>query len=151
MHDKGKDIFVSVVEPKLGLLEVEMKVLARNTSVVIEPSLGVGEEALNAVDVGSSIHPEDQPLSFSSPTSFALPFPAKEGLIELKFSGEGLHFGERSVIDGFPEEPKSSVGGGEIVGKVKPCSVAWNTQTEEVAKMYDFVKGDASRSFFRPI
>ncbi|MDI6892477.1 MAG: hypothetical protein QMD08_05755 [Actinomycetota bacterium] len=185
-----------------------MKVLAGNTSVVIEPSLGIGEETLNAVDVGSSadvflfavqdpvmspskgenpisfkvvsvvdttpsgvfqnegyeggpssvgngegddfpislIHPEDQLLSLSSPASFALSFPAKEGLVKLKFSREGLHFGERSVIDGFPEEPKSSVGGGEVVGKVKPCSVAWNTQTEEVEKMYDFVKGDAKPS-----
>ena len=31
-----------------------MKVLAGNTSIVIKPSLGVGEEAFNTVDVGSS-------------------------------------------------------------------------------------------------
>ena len=43
-----------MVEPKLGFFEVEMKVLARNTSVMIEPSLGIGEESLNAIDVGSS-------------------------------------------------------------------------------------------------
>ncbi len=197
-----------MVESKLGFFEVEMKVLARNTSVVIEPSFGMGEEALNAVDVDSSadvflfsvrdpmvpsskgensisfkvvsvvdtfpsgvfkdkgkesgsssvgnregddfsvslIHPEDQLFPFSSPASLALPFPAKEGLIELKLSREGLHFGKRSVIDGFPKEPKSSVSGGEVVGKVKPCPVARNTQTEEVEKMCDFVEGDAKPS-----
>lgn len=35
------------------------------------------------------------------------------------------------------------MGGGEVVGKVKPCPVARNSQAEEVEKMCHFVEGDA--------
>lgn len=185
-----------------------MKVLAGNTSVMVKPDLGIGEESLNAIDVGSStnvfllavqdpvmssakgenaislkvigmvdaapsgmfqdegyesgpssvghregdnftislIHPKYQLLSFGPPASFALSSPAKERLIQLKLSGESLHLGKRSVVDSLPEEPKGSVGGGEVVGKVKPCPVAWNPQAEEVKKMGDLIEGEAELS-----
>jgi len=42
-----------VIKAEFNLFEVEMKVLARNTSVMVEPSLGIGEETLNPIDVGS--------------------------------------------------------------------------------------------------
>jgi len=44
---------VSVIESKLSLFEIKMKVGAMDTSVMVEPSLGIGEETLNPVDVGS--------------------------------------------------------------------------------------------------
>ena len=194
-----------MVESKLGFFEVEMKALAGNTSVVIEPSFGIGEETFNTVDMGSSanvflfavqdsmvfssrgeypislkvigviyaapsgmfqndrhksgpssirhregygfpislIHPEDQLFPLSSPTTLSFSPSAKEGFIELKLSGESFHLGKRSVVDGFPEEPKGPVSGGEVVGKVKPCPIAWNTQAKKIEEMSNFIEGNA--------
>ena len=59
-----------MVESKLGFFEVEMKALAGNTSVVIEPSLGIGEETFNTVDMGSPanvfLFAVQDPVVFSS-------------------------------------------------------------------------------------
>ena len=54
LSNERKKVFVPVVKSKLRFFEVEMKVLAGNASVVVEPSLGVGEEeAFNTIDVSS--------------------------------------------------------------------------------------------------
>jgi len=43
-----------MIEPKLSFFEIKMEVRVRNTSVMVEPNLGIGEETLDTVDVGSS-------------------------------------------------------------------------------------------------
>lgn len=185
-----------------------MKVWAGNTSVVIEPSLGVGEEAFNTIDVGSPanvlffavqdplvssskgenpiplkvigvvdtaplgmfqnerhesgsssvghregddftvslIHPKYQFLSFSSPASFALLSPAKQGFIKLKFPRERLHLLKRGVVNSFPDNSEDLLSSREATGKVEPRPVRGNTQAKEIEEMSHLVERDAKSS-----
>ncbi|MBT9141210.1 MAG: hypothetical protein DDT30_01799 [Dehalococcoidia bacterium] len=43
-----------MIEPKLNFFEIKMEVRVGNASVMVEPNLGIGEETLDTVDVGSS-------------------------------------------------------------------------------------------------